>query len=150
MTAGELCTKDVVVATRDETLVEAARRMRDRHVGMLIVVDEIGGRSIPIAVLTDRDVVIRAVAEGPESVARARVRDCMTDEVIWAHHADAVDDVLARMTASGVRRLPLVDDDGGLFGVLAFDDVLALLSEELTDLTRLISRERGRERSVRT
>jgi CBS domain-containing protein len=147
MTAAELATKDVIVATRDESIVTAARRMREHHVGGLVVVDEAAGRCMPVGVLTDRDIVVSVVAEGADHLEHARVRDAMSSDLVWAHRDDSVEDVLARMTASGVRRLPLVDDDGCLCGVLAMDDFVQLLSEELTDFVRLMARERGRERA---
>lgn len=146
MTAGELCTRDVVTAMRDEPLVMAAQRMRDMHVGDLVVVDEVGGRREPVGVLTDRDIVVKVLAAGPERVARARVLDAMSETLITAHEEDNIEDVLGRMTANGVRRVPLVDDDGCLAGVLSFDDIVAMLSEELVDLSHLIARQQRRER----
>lgn len=146
MTAGEFSTRDVIVATRDESIVDAARRMREFHVGDLIVVDDAAGRRLPIGVLTDRDIVLNVVAKGSDHLARARVVDAMSGDLVWAHQDDAVEDVLGRMTASGVRRIPLVDNDGCLVGVLALDDIMGLLSEELADLSRLVTRARQRER----
>jgi CBS domain-containing protein len=146
MKAAELCTRDVVVATREESIVNAAQRMRDEHVGDLVVVDTLGGRSLPVGIITDRDIVVHIVAEGPERLERSRVRDVMSEVLISAHEEDDVGDVLGRMTANGVRRIPLVDDDGCLTGVLSFDDVVALLAEELVDLSQLIARQQRRER----
>jgi CBS domain-containing protein len=145
MTAGEVCTKDVIVATRDESIVAAARRMREHHVGDLVVVEEPVGRRMPVGVLTDRDIVLNVVARGVDEVERAHVVDAMSGDLVWAHRDDAIEDVLARMTASGVRRIPLVDNDGCLWGVLALDDVMSLLSEELADVVRLVTRARKRE-----
>lgn len=148
MKAVELCTRDVVVATREEPIVTAAQRMRDEHVGDLVVVDEIGGRRVPVGIITDRDIVVHLVADGPARVARSRVADAMSEVLISAHEDDDVSDVLGRMTANGVRRIPLVDDDGCLAGLLSFDDVVALLSEELVDLSHLIVRQQRRERQA--
>jgi CBS domain-containing protein len=148
MRASELCTRDVVVAARDESVIAAAKRMRDAHVGDLVVVDDVGGRRVPIGIITDRDIVVELVANGAERLAVARVGDAMTDTLISAHEEDDVADVLGRMTANGVRRIPLVDDDGCLTGVLSFDDVVALLAEELADLSHLVLRQQRRERQA--
>jgi CBS domain-containing protein len=139
----------VAVAHRDEPVVAAARRMRDLHVGDLVVVDESAGGGIPIGIVTDRDLVVKILADGGERAARASVADAMSTDLVTARCDDSVEDALVQMTASGVRRLPLVDDSGRLAGVLAFDDVVALLSEELVDLARLIARQQRRERLTR-
>jgi CBS domain-containing protein len=149
MTAGDIASKDVAVAHRDEPVVAAARRMRDLHVGDLVVVDESAGGGIPIGIVTDRDLVVKILADGGERAARASVADAMSTDLVTARCDDSVEDALVQMTASGVRRLPLVDDSGRLAGVLAFDDVVALLSEELVDLARLIARQQRRERLTR-
>ena len=75
MTAGDLCTRAVVTADPDETIVEAARRMRDRHVGALVIVDT---AQRPLGILTDRDIVVSAVAQSPGQLDSLRVADLMT------------------------------------------------------------------------
>ena len=65
MTAGDICHRDVVVAPRSEMIVDAARRMRTSYVGDLIVVENRDGRYVPIGIVTDRDIVITAVAGDP-------------------------------------------------------------------------------------
>ena len=148
MTVGEACTRSVVTARADETIAEAARRMRDRHVGSLVVVDsEVKNR--PIGILTDRDIVVSAVAQSPDKLESLLVGDVMTGEVVTARSGETVEAALMTMRTRGVRRLPVVSGDGLLEGLLAFDDVLELMSGELDERVALVAREQKHEREVR-
>jgi CBS domain-containing protein len=149
MTAGEFCNRQVVIARRDESLVEAARRIRDFHVGTLIVVDEQDGRRIPVGVLTDRDLVVSVLTGDGRDVDALVVGDVMTTDLVTSREDESLLDALKKMRSFGVRRLPVVNDKGGLEGILTFDDLIDLIAEELSDLTNLVSREQKRERQTR-
>src|SRR5512139_2208636 len=117
MTAGELCSRTVVFAERDMGLVEAARLMRDHHVGALVVVDQANGKRVPVGVLTDRDIAVAVVAK--EVDARTlRVGEVMSGEPITVREQDSVLDALRVMRARGVRRVPVTDAQGALVGIL--------------------------------
>ena len=146
MTVSEICTRFVVTAHPDETIVEAARRMRDRHVGVLIVTDTQGR---PVGILTDRDIVVSAVAQSPDRLEALLVGDVMTADPVTALLNETIDDALAKMRASGIRRLPVVSSDGRLEGIATFDDILKLMSTELDGMVGLVAREQSREREVR-
>jgi CBS domain-containing protein len=146
MTVGEVCSDAVVTANSNDTVREAATRMRDRHVGCLVVVDEAGR---PAGILTDRDIVVSAVAQSGDRLDGLLVGDIMTQPVVTAHRSDDLLRALARIRAHGVRRLPIVTSDGRLDGVLTFDDVLAALASELGGMVGLVTREQRREREVR-
>lgn len=151
MNAGELCIREVVYAQPDEGIREAARRMRDHHVGDVVVVreDERGNRK-PVAMLTDRDLVVGVLAEDPEDAETLTVGDVLTrDEVFTVGERESVFRVVERMSSHGVRRVPVVDDRGGLVGLITFDDVVELLADTLDDLARLTARGRDREREER-
>ena len=147
MTVGEVCTRSVVTAHPDETVVEAAKRMRDRHVGDLLVADT---QTRPVGILTDRDIVVSAVAQSPEKLDSLLVGDVMSRDLITARADDTLDDALKAMRTRGVRRLPVVSADGRLEGLVAFDDILEVMSEEIGELVGLVAREQKREREVRT
>jgi CBS domain-containing protein len=149
MTVGEFCNRQVVIARTDESLAEAARRIRDFHVGTLIVVDDRDGRRIPVGMLTDRDLVVSVLAGDGRDVDALVVGDVMTTELVTAREDENLLDALKKMRSFGVRRLPIVNDKGGLEGILTFDDLIDLISEELSDLTNLVAREQKREREVR-
>jgi CBS domain-containing protein len=148
-TAGEFCSRRVVIAKKGDSLVEAARRMRDEHVGSLVVVEDEDGKRIPIGVLTDRDIVVGVVATNPDDLPRLMVGDVILGELIKAWEDDDLADTLKRMRSYGVRRIPVLGRDGELVGLVAFDDIVEYLSEEVNDLATLLSREQSREHQVR-
>ena len=119
--------KAPVVTIQEESTVEAAARvMRDRRVGSLVITRS--GR--PIGLITDRDIVVRVVAEGLD-VRAARVDDFVTFDPITVSVHEGIETATARMRRHGVRRLPLVDEDGRAIGIVTADELLALLGREL-------------------
>jgi len=144
MPIGTIRTREVAVAQRLTKVSEAARLMRKHHVGDVVVVDEMGGRQVPCGIVTDRDIVITVVAQGvdPDTVA---VGDMMSSELVVGRETDGVADTIQVMRTKGVRRLPIVDALGTLVGIVTADDLLALLSDELTSLTTMVAREQRRE-----
>jgi CBS domain-containing protein len=148
MAIGEICNRETVFTTRGSSIGDAARLMREHHVGDLVVVDEKAGKRLPVGILTDRDLVVEILAKDVD-INTVNVGDIMSNDLITAHETDAIYDTLQHMRAKGVRRLPVVDSDGGLVGIVSADDILDLLADELTALARLISREQARERKKR-
>lgn len=150
MAIGELCTRTVVFVARDESCLVAARLMREHHVGSLVVVERsrAEGPCVPAGVVTDRDLVVGVMALGLDP-ARTPVEAAMRPEVVVARETDGVGRAIALMRAHGVRRLPVVDDSGALVGVLAADDLIELLGEELAGLAAMLGRAQRRERAER-
>ncbi len=148
MMIGEMCNRDVVVIAKDDTITEAARLMRHHHVGALVVTAEREGLTVPVGILTDRDLVVEVLAQDVDPRA-VTIGDIMSAELLTARSADSLWDTLQRMRQSGARRVPVVDDGGGLQGIVAVDDILELLAEELGVLARLVARERRREEAQR-
>lgn len=148
MTIGKICNRETVIITADRGIVEAARLMRDEHVGDLVVVEEVSGRRLPVGILTDRDLVVEILAKDID-LAAVTVGDIMTREPLTARESDSIYDTMQRMRAKGVRRIPVVDAGGTLVGIVAVDDFLDLLSDELTALARVVTREQARERQNR-
>jgi CBS domain-containing protein len=148
MNAGELCNREVVVAYRDVRLVEAARLMREHHVGSLIVVVGRLSERVPVGILTDRDIVVAVVAKelDPRTLA---VGDVMTGELLTIREQDDISDALRLMRDKGVRRVPVITHSGALAGILTIDDLLELAAEEFGDFARTIDRERVRETRAR-
>jgi CBS domain-containing protein len=145
MTAGELCNRTVYIIRPDEDVLEAARLMKKYHVGCLVVVEERDTNRVPIAVVTDRDLVVKALAEAPSDLESMKVRQVMSEGVITARDTERMYDVRKKMRARGVRRIPVVDAQDRLQGIIAFDDMVEWMAQELTDLARLVSREQQRE-----
>jgi CBS domain-containing protein len=122
--------------------------MRSHHVGDVVVVDEVDGRQVPCGIITDRDIVIGLVAQGldPDTIAAG---DMMMREITVGRELDGVADTIEIMRVKAVRRLPIVDALGTLVGIVTADDLLQLLSEEMSSLSAMISREQRREVTVR-
>lgn len=143
MTIGEICNREVVVVTRAATVAEAARLMRQHHVGDVVVVMEASGLRTPVGILTDREI---AVGLDPASL---KVGEIMTPDLATVREDAGVFEAIRYMRDRGVRRMPVVDTGSDLIGILALDDLLELLAEELGALTRLIARERNKEAKLR-
>lgn len=148
LTTGEICTRSVTIAFRTTSVDGAARLMRDNHVGCLVVVDEVDGRRIVVGVLTDRDIVTAVVAPGID-VATLTVEDVMTTDLVTAREDDSLIDLMRSMRRKGVRRVPVVGGQDELIGVVSLDDVLGVLSEELSLLVGTVDSEGQRERKMR-
>jgi CBS domain-containing protein len=148
LTAGDLCTRETVCVPRTASLTDAARLMRERHVGSLVVVDEQPAGRVPAGVITDRDLVTAVLAPDVD-VHALRVEDVMSTEPVVAQERASLFDALAVMRSKGVRRLVVTDTQGLLQGVLALDDVIEVVSEQLQAVARALASGRGREQRSR-
>ena len=119
MQVSDAMTRDVRVANAEETIEQAARLMAGLDVGMLPV----GKDNRLIGMITDRDIAVRAVAQGKGP--GTKVRDVMTDDVKYCFADQQIDEVTANMGDIQVRRLPVLDRDKQLVGILALGDVAA-------------------------
>jgi CBS domain-containing protein len=144
MNVGEICNRTVVVAKRDTVLSEAARLMREHHVGSLVIVDEDRKGRVPVGIVTDRDIVVAVVAEGADP-RKFSVGEMMKSELVTAGEGDSVFDALRLMRGRGIRRVPVRAADGTLAGIVTIDDLLEIVAEELNDLVRAIGAEQSRE-----
>jgi CBS domain-containing protein len=150
MKAGDFCTREVVIIRKDSTVVEAARLMRDRHVGNLVVTEQRDDQLAPIGILTDRDIVIGVVARESDYLCSLAVGDIMSTELVTVREDESLSDTLKKMCSLGIRRVPVVNDRGGLEGILSVDDLVEQVCEELTDITKLIAWQQKREKEERT
>ena len=144
MAIGKLCVREVAVATRDTTVHEAARVMRQLHVGDLVVVDEAGGPRKPVGIVTDRDVVLSVVATGLDPGVFT-LGDLMVKDLVTCREDEGVFECVQKMRTHGIRRMPVVDHAGELVGIISVDDLVELLAEELGELGKLIAREQAEE-----
>lgn len=147
MRTGEICTREVVYCGRDAGVLEVAQLMRNHHVGDLIVAERRNGRLEPLGIVTDRDLVVKVLAEGVAAEALT-AGDLMTRELVTVAETASVHEAIERMRAEGIRRLPVVGADGAMVGVLSADDVTEFIAEELTGLARIGPRQSVLERAV--
>jgi CBS domain-containing protein len=140
----ELCVLDVACCQKDTTVAEAARLMRQHHTGDLIVTDDSDGIREPVGVVTDRDVVMEVVAKGHDP-GRTHVSEIMGRPVVVASGSEDVATAIDRMRSHGVRRLPIVDDNGTVLGILTLDDLYRVLAENTAALAAIVSKGQTRE-----
>ena len=122
MKAQDIMSRNPSYVTPDTTLVEAARLMKTENVGVIPVVDTADSRRL-VGVVTDRDIAIRAVAEGRDG-ASTSVGHIMTSQVRTTGPDASVNDVMELMGREQVRRIPIVDDRGMLVGIIAQADIV--------------------------
>lgn len=118
MKVGEIMTGDVEVVSPDSPLTEAARRMRDLDTGFLPV----GENDRLVGTLTDRDIAIRAVAEGKD-VSSATVRDAMSDQIAYVFEDQDTAEAAQLMAERQVRRLAVLNRDKRLVGIVSQGDL---------------------------
>jgi len=148
MKIGEICSRIVAFATKDMSLPEAAKLMRQHHVGSLVVVQEESRGRIPVGIVTDRDIVVEVLA--PELDYRNMVvGEIMSSRLITARETDEMLQVLHVMRQRGIRRMPVVMESGVLAGIVTLDDLLEIVAEELDDLVDAIAGERMKEENAR-
>lgn len=145
---GTIASRIAIIVTRETGVITAARLMREHHVGSVLVVREDGGVRRPIGIVTDRDLVLEVMAQELDPV-RVTVGDVMNEPLVTATESDTVFDAVDAMRRHGVRRLAVIDDGGALVGVVAMDDILSLLAEELGALARTTQFEITTERKQR-
>jgi CBS domain-containing protein len=135
---GEICSREVIFTGRDTTAKRAAQLMREHHVGSIVVVDETNGRRVPAGIVTDRDIVVAVLALGLNADA-IQVGDVMNRELLAVNENAGVAETIEFMRVKGVRRVPVTDAGGALGGIVAADDELSLLAEEMSALSTMVS-----------
>lgn len=129
----------MATAQLTEKVQEVAEKMRQQHVGAIVITGD-GGR--PTGILTDRDIVCRVIAERRDPAATA-VREVMTRDPLVARVDQLIEQAALIMRQEGVRRLPIVDAEGRLVGLLALDDLLVMLSAELSQTAAVVRVNKG-------
>jgi len=131
----ETFVKQVVTASPDDTLASVARLMDRHNVGAVVLVEN----HKPVGIVTDRDLALELGARGLSPQAPAR--KAMHSPVQWVYRDDGVFDTTQALMEHGVRRLPVVDNDDELVGIVTLDDLLRVLSRELSNLSQGIKSE---------
>jgi len=148
MTIGEFCNREVIISNREDSVLEAAKLMRKYHVGDVIVVEQRGDERVPVGILTDRDIVIELVAREVDATG-VTVGDAMSNGLLTVNENEQLTDLVQKMQGKAVRRVPVVDANGALVGIVTADDIIDLLAEQLTSLVGMVQREQRREQTTR-
>ena len=150
MRIGDVCNRNVVCAERGTTLSAAANLMRQHHVGDVIVVDRADAERMPIGIITDRDIVVEAVAPGLDPKVMTLGDLLSWGQLVTAQESDSYGDTLHLMHAKGIRRMPVINAAGVLVGIVSIDDMLPRVASDLSELAELGQRGRQREMQART
>ena len=154
MKIGEVAAHQVVTIGRNASVVEAARLMKEHHVGHLVLVAEKESERVPVGLVTERDLVVSVLAEGAQNVAAIRVGEIAPKAPLSVDSDEEVEEVARKMLALGLRRVPVVNALGALVGLATYEDLVAWMTGELADFARLASgarseqSERSRERGL--
>ena len=138
MSVRHVCVHQVDLTVPEDSVQTAARRMHDRKVGSLVVC---GSAGQPVGILTDRDLAIRVVAAGRDPIATT-VAEIMTKSPQCIHESEPMENALSIMRSVPCRRLPVVDDQDQLIGIVSLDDILGVLSEEFREIGTLLWNEK--------
>ena len=126
-TCTEFMTRDPITCTPDDTAQRVASLMKTADIGPVPVVEGKDAEKL-IGIVTDRDLALRVVGEGRDPRSTT-VSEVMTPDPVTCHNSDDVQKALDKMSENCLRRIPIIDDDGRLVGVIAQADVATKLAE---------------------
>lgn len=137
MTLTELATADVVTADSDTDIHEILEHLDDRHVGSCVITDG----DEPIGIITDR--MIAMSMRDHDSLDGMSADDVMTEDLVTIGGDESHSRAVQMMSDEGIRRLPVVDDDGSLTGIITLDDIIMVMAAELSNASDVIERQAG-------
>ncbi|HTO99498.1 MAG TPA: CBS domain-containing protein [Myxococcales bacterium] len=139
MSLERFCRKEVVRSPADASVMSVARKMRENHVGAVVIVDR---ADRPVGIVTDRDIACRLVATGGDAKTAA-VDSLMSRELVTVKREGTIDEVAFSMRKHGVRRVPILGPEGELAGMVSLDDLAVLFSAELAATVAALRDNRG-------
>lgn len=148
MTVALICSRDIVSVPQDALLPQAARAMREHHVGTVVVTQTRADGMHVVGIVSDRDIVIEVLARGLEGAAVPVAALLGAGPLLSVAEEADIGEAIALMQTGGVRRLLVHDPQGHLVGVLSFDDVLRVVGSQIAGLAAVLAR--GREREATT
>ena len=149
MNTGTICSRNVITCQAGISVLDAAKLMRNHHVGDLVVVSDAGAGRCPVGVVTDRDIVMSVLARELDPGTLC-VADIMSSPAITAFDWEDAWHVLRRMRLNGVRRMPVISDTDELIGIVTLDDLVGAVSELLSELCCISQRQRYFEEKAGT
>ena len=144
MKAGEICNRAVVFVRAEESALVAARLMREHDVGDVVIVSGRDEGQIPIGIVTDRDITIELLAEEVDLEAVNVGEMFIGPNLVTVGADDDMLEVIEEMKKSGVRRIPVVEANGTLAGIITADDVLCLIAEQFNLMAQLLVKQNTR------
>jgi len=138
----------VIAMGKDETIKQAAQLMYNEHVGAVVVVDKKNGvLGTPLGIVTDRDITMCLGKNGKLDTNRP-INEIMSPNVIVCSTEDGVYETINKMKANGIRRIPVINKQDSVVGMLSSDDLIQLLGTELSELSQILTNETNREKNI--
>jgi predicted transcriptional regulator len=144
MPIGDICVRDTITCNRDTKIHQVLQLMRQHHVGSVVVTEDHNGKQVPVGIITDRDIVTSVVAVRLDPTIFS-VGDLVIRQIVTVQEDCAVFEAIQEMCKHGVRRLPVVNQEGTLAGIVAVDDLIGFLAGEMSALSKLIVKEQADE-----
>ena len=135
MSIESICEQNVATISKDTTLNEVSKHFLKRHVGSLVVTEGFNGKRVPAGIITDRDLALAMASS--LNAPKLKVSQIMKKNPITAKKTDGVFATIKTMRENGVKRLPVVNEDGALYGVISADDLLPMLADEISLLSQI-------------
>ncbi len=132
MTVQDLAREDVVTVERDTGVTQISKTMNDEHVGSIVVVED--GK--PVGIVTDRTIALAVAQE--DDLGSLTAEDLMSEDPRTVSADTEAYELAVQFGESKVRRLPVVDDDGQLVGIVSLDDLIATSAEQLEEAAKVI------------
>jgi len=137
----DVMTKNVVYCSPNDTIVEVAQLMKREDIGPVLIVENDQSRTL-VGIVTDRDIVLKVVAEGRDPKG-TRVGDVMSKKLVTCHANDDIDQAMSAMAQFQLRRIPVVEDNMRLVGIISQADVATRVDEpdKTAEVVKEISQE---------
>lgn len=142
MKNSDIMTKELVYSSPGDKVSDVAQLMKNEDIGPVLIVDDSHDGKRLVGIVTDRDLAIKVVGEGRDP-QNTRVEDVMTKKVITCRADDDVQNAMQAMAQYQLRRIPVVDDNGHLVGIISQADVATRLNEpqSTAEVVKEISRD---------
>ena len=144
MNVGTLCTRSLVSVSVGAPISEVAHLMADRHVGAVVVTEGDGTHARVAGVLTDRDIV-RAQLARTADLTSLSAAETMTRDPLVLREEESIDRAIAHLRARGVRRAPVVREDGTPVGMISVDDLLAHIAVKVAGIAAIVAQQVRKE-----
>jgi CBS domain-containing protein len=140
MSISKYVNRNVCSLSEDASLSEAVTLMKDKNVGSIVIVKSVTSDPTPVGVLTDRDIVIKLLAD-EVNLKIISVKDTLTSTVCAIKEQEGMDETIELMCDNAVRRIPIVNEQGQLTGIVTLDDLIVALANKMHHLSELIEKQ---------
>lgn len=146
MSVAQVCTRNVITVSKEQKVSEAVRVMRQHQISDVVVVEKRNGKTIPVGILTDHDIINSSL--GDISPSNMLIRNFMSRHLITVPENAGIYEAIQIMEQNGIKRLPVVDQAGALVGIVCATDFFQILSREFASLSKLSKRQYWRDKMV--